>query len=92
VTREFLEDECISLITRISCLLAFYDFELSPLYDFEFQNSKKLFYDGLNNDLVTAFCTLYEIEQTLLDDIYDFYKPYWLSHSEPSLNIWEVDA
>ena len=74
---EFLRDECISSITRISCLLAYYDFELSMQSEIKFQNSKLLFYLGDDFDLPTVFYDLYGIETQLLTDIVEFYAPYW---------------
>lgn len=83
---EWIRFECIAIITRISCLLVYYDFELTPLNDLEFQNSKELYYRGDNLDLITAFCTLDEIEQTLLTDIWNFYKPHWIENQV--ISIW----
>jgi hypothetical protein len=83
---EWIRLECIAIITRISCLLVYYDFELTLLNDLKFQNSKRLYYQGNTLDLITAYCTLDEIEQALLNDIWNFYKPYWDENQE--INIW----
>lgn len=83
---EFLRDECISLITRIGCLLAYYEFELSEELNIKFQNSKLLFYLGDDYDLPVVFYELYGIENQLLSDIVEFYRPYW--GSEFIVDIW----
>jgi hypothetical protein len=83
---DFLRDECLSLITRISCLLVYYEFELSERLEVKFQNSKILFYLGDDFDLPTVFFDLYSIECQLLIDILEFYEPYW--GSELIIDIW----
>jgi hypothetical protein len=83
---DFLRDECLSLITRISCLLVYYEFELSERLEVKFQNSKILFYLGDDFDLPTVFFDLYSIECQLLIDILEFYEPYW--GSEFIIDIW----
>jgi len=74
---DILRDECISKITRISCLLAYYDFELSATYKEYFQTSKLLFYTGSDNALWQVLYMLHDIEETLLAVIWEFYKPFW---------------
>ena len=69
-----LEDKCISSITKISCLLAYYDFELLPLHETLFQNSKKLFYRGDLKDLQLVFYHLRSIEQRLKNDIVNYHE------------------
>ena len=71
---ETLEDKCISSITRISCLLVYYNFELFPLHETLFQNSKKLFYRGDLKDLQLVFYHLRSIEQRLKNDIVNFHE------------------
>lgn len=71
---ETLEDKCISLITKISCLLVYYNFELFPLHETLFQNSKKLFYRGDLKDLQLVFYHLHSIEQRLKNDIVNYHE------------------
>lgn len=71
---DFLTSECYSIIVRISCLLAFFDFELTPLFAIRFQNYKTLFYIGTESDLPIVYQVLSDIEIRLLNDLQDFYN------------------
>jgi hypothetical protein len=82
---DFLELECIALITKISCLLVFYKFELSPLNKIRFENNKQLYYLKDRHDLLGIYVSFNEIYQNLLNDILEFYEPYFYD-----AEVWAV--
>ena len=89
--KEFLQNECISLITRISCLLVYYNFQLSPLHNSIFQNNKVLFRIGNLEDIAIAYLKLFELEQTLLNDIWIFCSPQAAEPEPYPIDIWAFD-
>lgn len=84
-----MRNECYCTIVRISCLLSFYNFELSPIYEARFQSYKKLFYVGTDEDVYLAFSVLHEVEITLINEIWDFYYEYWDAQENPT-DIWST--
>lgn len=88
---DYLRDECYSQIARIASLLAFYDFELSEPLSNKFENNRLLFYVGNDYDLTIIYFNLYDVEQQLLQDIYEFYKTHWDLDSLSEINIWQCN-
>ena len=71
---ELIESECYSLIVQIASLLSYYNFELTPFYNFRYQNCKHLFYIGNVQDLLVIYSKLHEMATQLINDISLFYK------------------
>lgn len=97
MNNDIIKQECYSLIVKISCLLVYYEFKLTPVLESRFQNSKKLFYVGSDDDLPLLFFKLYDIEQKLLIDIWEIHDRYCTHEDECSheletepRNIWKI--
>lgn len=88
---EFLESECIALITKICCLLVFYNFKLSPLLQTRLENNKKLYYFKDQEDLPRIYFALCHIEQSLLNDIWEIYEPYLEKPEKRQNGTWIFD-
>jgi len=84
----YLESECIALITKIYCLLVYYSFELSPLFQLSFELNKKKFY--ANQNLLDVYIALNDIERLLLDDIWEMYEPYVSDPEKTQHSIWAL--
>lgn len=84
----YLESECIALITKICCLLVFYNFELSPLFQLSFEISRKQF--NTQQNLLDVYIALNDIERLLLDDIWELYEPYIRDPEKTKHSIWAL--
>jgi len=73
---DLLEQECQSVITRISCLIVYYGIILSPKFQVIYDNYRKLFKFRNLNDYLTIFSKLSMIEESLLEDLGKTYEPY----------------
>jgi hypothetical protein len=84
---DYLDIECYQLIVRITCLLVYFDFELTPQIESRFQNYKQLYKIGTHLDLPIVLLVLNEIEQSLLYDIWAVYGQNAGEYSD-QVNIW----
>jgi len=87
---EYLELECIALITKISCLLVYYDFQLIPLIQTRFENCKQLFTFHDPHDMLGIFISLFNIEQGLIEDIQELYEPYVQEPEKHQHSVWAL--
>jgi len=71
-----LEQECQSVITRISCLITYYGIILSPKFQAIHDNYRKLFKYRNNDDFLTIYSKMSMIEESLLEDIGKTYEPF----------------
>lgn len=85
---DYLESECIASITNIYCLLVFYDFGLSPLFQLSLEINKRFFYQ--NKNLLDTYIALKDIERLLLEDIWEIYEPYIRDPEKTKHSVWAL--
>jgi flavorubredoxin len=73
---DLLEQECQSVITRISCLIVYHGIILSPKFQAIYNNYRKLFSFRNNNDYLLIYSKMTMIEECLLEDIIKTYEPF----------------
>lgn len=71
-----LEQECQSVITRISCLIVYYGIILSPKFQTIYDNYRKLFSYRNIDDYLLIYSKMSMIEESLLEDIGKTYEPF----------------
>jgi len=90
---DLLEEECVAHITRISSLLVFYKFELSPsnklLYDI-CREQFALYRHVYRENLIKVYFTLFGIEEKLITDITEILEPYIENEERYHRSIWTV--
>ena len=88
------EAACYTQIVRISCLLVYFDFELTPDMQVRFENGKELLKVGNNDDFVDLYFKLKDIADGLESDIeyysglYEDFTDYSETENNPYYNFY----
>lgn len=80
---DLMEIECLSIITRISCLIVYYKLILSPISQAILDNYKKLYKLNHKTDFIMIYLKLSKLEDSLMDDIGKIYEPFLQNTESP---------
>jgi hypothetical protein len=80
---DLLEIECLTIITRISCLIVYYKLILSPISQTILDNCKKLYELKHKTDFSMIYLKLSKLEESLMDDVSRIYEPFFQNTESP---------